>query len=243
MTQQEKIKTDIIGNRYGRLTVISYSHNVKRENKGGYKHYYNCKCDCGNDCVAERSALGRTKNSCGCIHKEQLVKRNKSNALDNEIVEKYERLHRIWNAMKHRCENKNDDNYDRYGGREIKVCKEWHDWFKFKEWAINNGYSDELTIDRIDYNGDYEPNNCRWATYKTQANNTSKNKYIEYQGRTQTLTQWCEELDLPYNRTKARLNSCGMSVEEAFNKGYYKNDGSRDINKNNVYKDKGVDLI
>ena len=85
----------------------------------------------------------------------------------------------------------------------------------------------------------YEPNNCRWTDMKTQANNKTNNKYLEYQGRVQTLSQWCEELGLDYYRTKARLNTCGMTVEQAFNKNYYKNDGSKKLNKNIVYKLKG----
>jgi hypothetical protein len=219
MTQQEKIKTDIVGKRYGRLTVVSYSHKVKRINSNGYKHYYNCICDCGNNCLAERSALGRTINSCGCLRKENIIQLNKeySATLNGDSTSnEYKRLHQIWGAIKNRCESKLNSHYKIYGGKGVLLCDEWHDWFKFKEWALSNGYQDNLSIDRIDCKGNYEPNNCRWVTMKEQANNKSNNKYLTYKGRTQTLSQWCDELGLDYFRTKARLNTCHMTVEQAF---------------------------
>ena len=152
------------------------------------------------------------------------------------------RIYKTYFGMHSRCENVKDTNYNSYGGRGISVCKEWSGkdgFFNFYKWAMENHYTDELTIDRIDVNGNYEPNNCRWTDMKTQANNKTNNKYLEYQGRVQTLSQWCEELGLDYYRTKARLNTCGMTVEQAFNKNYYKNDGSKKLNKNIVYKLKG----
>ena len=166
---------DIVGLRFGKLIVVSYSHKVKNKNKNGYSHYYNCKCDCGNNHVAERSSIkfGNTK-SCGCIKTEKLIKRNSETAKYNgESRSKYARILRIYRSMCYRCYNKIDESYINYGGRGIKVCDEWlNDYFSFRNWAIDNGYSDNLSIDRIDVNGNYEPSNCRWATRTTQVENT-----------------------------------------------------------------------
>lgn len=118
--------------------------------------------------------------------------------------------------MLNRCEHTNNKNYNLYGGRRIKVCAEWHKWETFRDWALDNGYKYGLTIDRIDRNGNYEPSNCRWVTMDVQVNNKSNNKYITYQGRTQSLADWCRELELDYFRTKARFNSCGMTPEQVF---------------------------
>lgn len=199
------------------MIVQSYSHSEKRKDSGGSRHYYNCLCDCGNICVIERNSLrsGNT-SSCGCIRKEMLTKRNKeTGSLHGDSI-KYKRLCNIWRAMLNRCEKINNKNYDLYGGRGIKVCDEWHKLETFRDWSLNNGYQDNLTIDRIDGNGNYEPSNCRWTTMVIQANNKSNNKYITYQGRTQSLADWYKELNLDYFRTKARLNSCNMTPEQAF---------------------------
>ena len=210
---------DIVGLRFGKLIVVSYSHKVKNRNKNGYSHYYNCKCDCGNNHVAERNSIkfGNTK-SCGCIKTEKLIKRNSETAKYNgESRSKYARILRIYRSMCYRCYNKIDESYINYGGRGIKVCDEWlNDYFSFRNWAIDNGYSDNLSIDRIDVNGNYEPSNCRWATDKEQGNNKRNNKMIEYNGEVKTLSEWCDELDIEYFRTKARLNKCNMTPKQAF---------------------------
>lgn len=219
MSKQEEIENDLIGKKFGRLTVESYSHNIKKENGIGLLHYYNCSCECGNNCKVERNSLknGNTK-SCGCIHTEQLIKRNKDNAKLNGDSVKYKRLHNIYNAMINRCYSKSNKRYKDYGERGIKICEEWlNDWLNFRDWALSNGYNDSLTIDRRNVDGNYEPNNCRWVNMKIQANNKTNNKYLTYKGETKTLSEWCEELDLPYHTIKARINKLGMSVEEAFN--------------------------
>jgi hypothetical protein len=118
--------------------------------------------------------------------------------------------------MKSRCYTEGNIEYKRYGGRGIKVCDEWKNSFiTFYEWAMKNGYSDNLSIDRIDYNGNYEPDNCRWATPIQQSNNRRNNILITREGRTQTLAQWCREYDLPYSRVLARRNR-GWKDEDLF---------------------------
>lgn len=128
------------------------------------------------------------------------------------------RLWNIYHSMKKRCYNENCKRYKDYGGRGIEVCDEWLAGFDFfAEWAYQNGYEENLTIDRENNDGDYTPQNCRWITNKEQCNNTRANLYIEYKGRKQTLTKWCEELNLRYYTVQRRLKN-GWEVEKAFTK-------------------------
>ena len=128
------------------------------------------------------------------------------------------RLHNIWKKMRQRVNPTNASNprYHNYAGRGITICPEWSEYLIFREWALSNGYSDDLTIDRIDNDGNYEPENCRWATIKTQSNNTSVNRRIRMWGETKSLKEWTEDPRVPatYDAALQRLQS-GMSEEKA----------------------------
>ena len=204
---------NILGKTYGRLKVIDFpiSHNGQRE--------WLCECSCDKHTQLRVPYVYlRTGNtqSCGCVRIEKLVDWNHENRKYNPNRDSNTRLYNIWTCMKSRCYNKNNQAYKYYGDRGITICDEWNDWKQFKEWALNNGYQDDLTIDRIDNDGNYDPSNCRWVDMRTQCNNRGATKHITYQGRTQSLADWCRELDLDYCRTKARLNACNMTPEQAF---------------------------
>ena len=123
-----------------------------------------------------------------------------------------------WRHMKQRCKNPNDKDYKNYGGRGIGYCAEWEDFSVFLKWSLENGYKSDLTIDRIDNNKDYTPENCRWVTRYQQNNNRRCNIQITHNGETRTLSQWCKLLDLKYPRTYYRLVVRGYDVEQAFRK-------------------------
>ena len=186
---------DLTNKEFGRLTVIKETESSNKNRK------WLCKCKCGSITSVYGNDLksGKTQ-SCGCIHSEQLAKRNYKHGLsDNRLIG-------IWRAMKQRCYNQNSQYYYNYGGRGIVVCNEWlHDFQAFYDWAMANGYTDNLTIDRIDVNGNYEPSNCRWATRKEQSNNTRANRLITYNGETKTVAQWAKEKHIKYATLEMRL--------------------------------------
>lgn len=195
---------DLTGMRFGRLTAIK-----RVENKNNQVRWL-CKCDCGNDTIAVKTSLkrGHTK-SCGCYAKEMLAKRTATHNGSKT------RLYGIWCGIRKRCDYPKDKNYEIYGGRGIKVCDEWQSYEPFRDWAMANGYSAELTIDRIDCNGDYEPNNCRWATLKEQANNKRSNHFISFNGKTLSMREWAALLGVNYGSLRSRIQR-GWSVERAF---------------------------
>lgn len=175
-----------IGQRFNRLTVIGIEHSGKSDR--GYR--WVCRCDCGKIIRAAPAKVrgGHTK-SCGCSK----IERVRTDPSMSRITHggKNTRLYSIWRGMIERCCNEKSRSYTRYGGRGITICDEWrHDFSAFRDWASTTGYSDSLSIDRIDVNGNYEPDNCRWATSSEQGNNRRNNHHIEHDGVTHTVTEW-----------------------------------------------------
>ena len=196
---------DLTGKRFKRLTVIK---RVYREDSNLV--YWLCKCDCGNKKEVRADSLknGSTQ-SCGCYAKELATKHGLS----------HHPLYSIYNSMKERTTNKNIADYKYYGDRGIKVCKEWeNDFMKFYNWAIDNGYKNGLSIDRIDVNGDYEPSNCRWSTAKEQCNNRGSNINITIGNATKSLMCWCEIFNVDYKKVYARYKRNGYEgIDRLFN--------------------------
>lgn len=201
-----KIK-DLTGQRFGKLTVIEY----KGSNKGTGSLWL-CKCDCGNEkIITSRNLLNKTCKSCGCYSKD-----NPAHITHNLY---HTRLHNIWIGMKSRCYNKNNKRYKNYGGRGIKVCEEWQEFKSFYEWAIINGYNQtmdrgECTIDRIDINGDYSPDNCQFINIKKQQRNKTNTRYVNYKGKLYCLAELAEMLNLNYKYLwqKLKRNNWDTSI-------------------------------
>lgn len=199
---------DLTGRKFGRLTVLNRTKNDKHD-----KAQWICQCDCGNKVVVSTGHLksGHTK-SCGCYHKYRASEANKTHGVSHN------RICRILYTMIERCQNEKFKYYKNYGGRGIKVCDEWrNNPQSFVDWSMSHGYEDGLTIDRIDNDGNYEPNNCRWITQKEQLNNTRRNININYNGETHTLKEWSEIIDIGYDTLRSRIVRKKWPVEKAFN--------------------------
>ena len=202
---------DITGEKYNRLTVIGYAGRGK-ENRAMWK----CRCDCGNTVVVSGKNLrnGNT-HSCGCYNIDRIKERNR--ILKRKHGETNTKLFHVWTGMLCRCNNPHAINYNIYGAKGIKVCDEWaNDFTKFRDWAYENGYREDLTIDRIDYNGIYEPSNCRWCTNKEQSRNRRSNKLVTYKGETHCVADWADIIGMKYSVLLSRLHNPHYSLERAF---------------------------
>lgn len=197
---------DITGEKFGRLTAIEFA---------GYDKFgavtWRCKCECGNEITVASGRLRYGKvSSCGCLKKEKSAQRGRDNAKHGMWNT---RLYHAWQHMKQRCDGTGNAKSKRvYKDRGIEVCAEWRESFiHFMEWALSNGYGDDLTLDRIDVNGNYTPENCRWANAYVQANNKSTNRIVEVNGERKTMAEAARENGINYStlvtrERKKRLN-------------------------------------
>lgn len=204
---------DLTGKRFGMLTVLGI------DDRGTRKTYWMCQCDCGNvKSVRSDSLQNGAIKSCGCLKKKQDAMNLTSN---HSHKMSGTRLFGEWQGMKGRCFNKNNARFARYGGRGITVCDEWRDDFSaFARWAAENGYDDKLTLDRIDNDKSYSPENCRWADARTQSRNRSTNVSVTIGNSTRTLTEWCEIFHLDPHTVFARYRRNGdCGLEHLFNSG------------------------
>lgn len=194
---------NLTGQRFGRLIVIERAENQ------GKRVMWKCKCDCGSVITTRMDNLTRGgSQSCGCYNKERTHQTHTKHGESNT------RLYSIHKKIKSRCYDSNNNRYSDYGGRGIEVCEEWQKFEPFRDWALANGYRDDLTIDRIDVDGNYEPSNCRWATNQRQQNNRRDNHYITYNGETHTIAEWAHLIGIKENTLVYRFIH-GWDVERA----------------------------
>lgn len=199
---------DLTGQRFGKLTVVKRVDNDKHNNA-----CFLCLCDCGIESIVIGTQLSQGKTmSCGKC--SRTITSKYSNYINKPF---WKEIGTSYRAMKERCYNKNNGKYNNYGGRGITICDEWNGTngrIRFYEWAISNGYAKKLTIDRIDVNGNYEPNNCRWANTYLQANNRTDNFVVEYNGEVKTIHEWEKLVGISAGTIRYRITH-NWSVEKA----------------------------
>lgn len=199
---------DLTGKTFGNWTVLSKSNTCKNK-----KIRWNCICVCGNkEEVEGHNLTNGASTQCRNCANSSVSEKNKIHGKSKS------RIYKIYCGMKNRCMNPNNYSYEHYGARNIKVCDEWlgeNGFNNFYNWAIENGYSDNLTIDRKDVNGDYNSENCRWATRKEQQFNKRNSRIFEYKGVKKNASEWAEEFGISYDTLISRVVKLGWSVEKA----------------------------
>lgn len=217
MTQSWRIKLINPGDRFGRWTVLSLSE--RRQNRCCV---YNCRCDCGTEREVKSQSLksGRSR-SCGCLNLELLKKRSWEFG-----PTKRRREYNIWRGIRQRCLDPNNPSFENYGGRGIKICREWLESFETFCTDMGQAPSGRHSVGRIDNNGDYCKENCRWETFDQQCNNSRWNVFLTHNNKTQTIAQWTKELSLPRGVISSRLRS-GWPVDRAL---------SAKVNKNKTHE-------
>jgi len=195
------------GDRYGYFTVVREAERVILSGKP-CRHVL-CKCDCGKEKVVRLGDIrdGRVK-SCGCLHDILPIKHGQAKNGERGLT------YRTWSNIRRRCLNPNAHEYESYGGRGIRICDRWEDFAAFVE-DMGERPSQRHSIDRIDPEGDYTPDNCRWATPKQQGRNRRNNRTLTYKGETLCLSEWSERIGISLNAIASRLDVCGYTVEEA----------------------------
>lgn len=202
---------DLTGQKFGRLIAIEIVGRDEQNNA-----LWHCRCDCGNEHIVRASSLTYgSVRSCGCLQREKSANASRTHGLSVDKSGNTPRLYGIWRNMKQRCSNQKASKFQNYGGRGICVCNEWQDYVPFHKWAIANGYRDDLTIERIDNDGDYSPSNCRWAAYRQQNFNKRDNRLIAYNGVTKPLGEWAALRGIKWTTLRSRLDDYGWSVEKA----------------------------
>lgn len=198
-------KVEMIGRRFGRWLVTAETE--KRGQKGAI--VYHCVCDCGKEKdVNGMNLRNGSSTSCGCYNREIITK--------NGGAVYREHLYGVWNAMKCRCKNQKDKAYHNYGGRGIKVCREWRDnYLAFREWAYVNGYKRGLWLDRIDNDKEYSPTNCRWASTAEQARNKRSTRFVKYNGEQMCLTDAAAASGISFSTLSRRIE-LGWSEDRLF---------------------------
>ena len=206
-------KIDLSGHKIGKLSILCPAK-TRGSPCGSKKAYWLCKCDCGCEKeIAASSLLSSAVKSCGCNVRENASTLNKIHGKSNT------RLYRIWCAMKSRCNNERFWEFENYGGRGIKVCKEWDESFcNFEAWALSNGYGNALTIDRINNSFGYEPSNCRWVPKDYQSKNRRNSIKITAFGETLSPVEWAAKTGIPYSTIVYRYH-CGLSPEKILQRG------------------------
>ncbi len=204
---------DLTGKRVGNLTVVQRAENDKFGNTR-----WICRCDCGKTVIRHGHNLRDGKSlDCGCGLPRRM------SVIATKHGGKGTRLYSIWIDMNRRCNDPKAPHYENYGGRGIRVCVAWSDFAVFREWANDNGYDDRLTIDRIDNNEGYSPENCRWTTIKTQENNRRNNTLLTLNKETRTLSQWAEITGIHRATISRRIFVYGWPVERALTEPVRKN--------------------
>lgn len=195
------------GKKYNRLTILDFSHKDKD------RRYFNVLCDCGVKKIVNIHWItnGNTK-SCGCLIREIAAELCRKKATHGKSGT---RIYNIWTGIINRCNNSTWKEYLKYGARGISVCEEWLDYKNFENWVNSSGYSDNLSIDRIDNNGNYEPNNCKWSNPTEQANNRRSSVYLEYNGEVKTIANWSRVFNISQGIIGARIKR-GWTIEDAF---------------------------
>lgn len=199
-TSRNEFPINMVGLRFGRLVVLTRSDRVSKDRAVSWV----CRCDCGEELVILGRSMRRGNTvSCGCFGREKRLEANTTHGRSRTDV------HKIWQAMIGRCTNPNAANFAHYGGRGIKVCDRWRE--SFEAFAEDMGPRPQgHTVERIDNDGPYSPENCRWATRKEQSSNTRRSHWVTFDGETRILSEWAQELGVKTNALTWRIKNWGL---------------------------------